>query len=143
MKSGKEKPPLRSAALPASGPGVWQEEAGLRSTYLLFLDKKDVESLVHLSRSFFLFKLEVEAPYPTYLGSHNRARLRAAMNDLQFLARYLAALASDLDEAELPKGEAGFPRLADELAMAVEAIALRIHRATGRTARGRTRTKRA
>ncbi|HSS52307.1 MAG TPA: hypothetical protein VLX28_25475 [Thermoanaerobaculia bacterium] len=132
MKSGKEKPPLRSASLPARGPGVWQEEVGLRSTYLLFLDKKDVDSLIHLSRVFFLFKLEVEAPYPTYLGSHNRARLRAAMNDLQFLARYLAVLASDLNQTELPKGEAGFPRLADELAMAVEAIALRIHRATGR-----------
>jgi hypothetical protein len=137
MKSGKEKPPLQSASLPASGPGVWQEEIGLRSTYLLFLDKKDVDSLVHLSRVFFLFKLEVEAPFPTYLGSHNRARLRAAMSDLQFLARYLAALASDLNASELPKGEAGFPKLADELAMAVEGIALRIHRATGRAGRRR------
>jgi hypothetical protein len=139
MKSGKEKPPLRSASLPASGPGMWQEDMGLRSTYLLFLGKKDVDSLIHLSRAFFLFKLEVEAPYPTYMASHNRARLRAAMNDLQYLARYLAALASDLNQTELPKGEAGFPRLADDLAMAVEALALRIHRATGRAARRKGR----
>ena len=96
MKSGKEKPPLRSAALPESGPGVWSEEVGLRNTYLLFLDKKDVDALTHLSRVFFLLKLEVEAPNPTYLGSQNRARLRAAMSDLQFIARYLAALANDL-----------------------------------------------
>jgi len=132
MKSDKRKPTLRSASLPASGPGDWREEFGLRSTYLLFLDKKEADAMIHLSRVFFLFKLEVEAPYPTYLGSHNRARLRAAMNDLEFLARYLAVLASDLNQTELPKGEAGFPRLADELAMAVEALAVRIHRATGR-----------
>ena len=132
MKSDKKKLPLRSASLPASGPGDWQEEFGLRSTYLLFLDKKESDAMIYLSRTFFLFKLEVEAPYPTYLGSHNRARLRAAMNDLEFIARYLAVLASDLNQTVLPKGEAGFPRLADELAMAVEALALRIHRATSR-----------
>ncbi|MFY9823547.1 MAG: hypothetical protein WAM82_19350 [Thermoanaerobaculia bacterium] len=135
MRSGKKQSSLQSASLPESGPGVWSEEVGLRNTYLLFLDKKDVDALIHLSRVFFLLKLEVETPYPTYLGSHNRARLRAAMNDLRFLARYLAALARDLHQSELPKGEAGFPRLADELAMAVEALALRIHRATGRAGR--------
>ncbi|HEX4966098.1 MAG TPA: hypothetical protein VF173_35135 [Thermoanaerobaculia bacterium] len=137
MRSGKKQPPLQSASLPDSGPGIWSEEVGLRNTYLLFLDKKDVEALTHLARALFLFKLEVESPFPTYLGSHNRARLRAAMKDLQFLARYLAALARDLHQTELPRGEAGFPRLADELAMAVEALAVRIHRATGRAGRKR------
>jgi hypothetical protein len=141
-KAGKKQPEpkLRSADLPDSRPGDWDDLQGLRETVLLWLPAELAAVFRWVFRNAVGYALEKHRLDPTPADAGTSGQLRAALLDLRFTARFLAYVAREvLEVCASSPSEAALGRFADELAVEVEQLA---NRAEARLARSRPRKTR-
>ena len=123
----EEAPVLLSSSLPGGGPGEWIGGEPLRETVLLHAPGTLQDYIRYFCNSLGSTLLE-EGPNIKleYRGSFVKAKLRAAMLDLRFTARFLACLAREAADEKadrLPRSEVELGYFADPLALEVEKIA--------------------
>lgn len=114
---------LRSSRIPSSAPGEWKENQVLRECVL----RNYPESHARMLKEIFpalatIYGEEYTGADAKYYGSYTKGELRAVMQDLRFIARYLAMVAeSGIHESSETDQALGW--FADRLAVHIEKLA--------------------
>ncbi len=121
----QEPQPTSEPAGPATlDPSRWEDFEGFRETFLLnFTDLGDNAAFRTLGRVLYHLVLEAAHAMPAHPEGWLRLHVRAALADLRFLQGFLAFLAEERGEVEIPADEADLCRTAGEKAGSLGEIA--------------------
>jgi len=118
------QPTSEPAGPPVLDPSRWEDFEGFRETFLLnFTDPQDNAAFRNLGRTLYNLVLEAAHVMPVHPEGWIRIHVRAAVADLRFLQGFLAFLAEERGEVELPAGEAELCQTAGEKALSLGEIA--------------------